>query len=267
MSDAKGDELPDVVYKYRDWQDQYHKRILTHKELFFASPLDCHEYHELKLSYDLASVTPEDLYNHYLRIYGSSEEAKDAAKKFVESNIFYTENFKLKKEQEYRKSLNEFISIFSVSSQYHNPHLWDSFAKYKTGICVGIYTNKLISDPRMAGMYGKVNYYSPEKIPLVKAFHNGPHDTISDIHSIIYTLPVIFEDEKEFRFSKSELQENRIIVDKSYIKEIILGENIKMEDREEIINLCKTDLTNVKLYDGRFTKDCNDFLLKTEISF
>ena len=41
-------ELPSIVYKYRSWSDEYHKRFLTEREVFMASPktfedeLDCH---------------------------------------------------------------------------------------------------------------------------------------------------------------------------------------------------------------------------------
>ena len=38
---------PDVLYKYRVWEHDYHKRILTEDEIYFASsadfndPFDC----------------------------------------------------------------------------------------------------------------------------------------------------------------------------------------------------------------------------------
>lgn len=39
--------LPEVVYKYRDWNNNFHKKIITNREVFFAAPtsfedpLDC----------------------------------------------------------------------------------------------------------------------------------------------------------------------------------------------------------------------------------
>lgn len=30
--------FPEILYKYRDWSDPFHKTILTNQELFFAAP-------------------------------------------------------------------------------------------------------------------------------------------------------------------------------------------------------------------------------------
>jgi len=41
------EKYPSILYKYRDWEDDYHKRMLTEDEIFFASsedfndPFDC----------------------------------------------------------------------------------------------------------------------------------------------------------------------------------------------------------------------------------
>ncbi len=44
-------ELPDVVYKYRFWDDAhlYHKNILTQQEVYFASPLTFEDPLDCKL--------------------------------------------------------------------------------------------------------------------------------------------------------------------------------------------------------------------------
>lgn len=30
---------PDIIYKYRYWDDDFHKRLLTDNKIFFASPI------------------------------------------------------------------------------------------------------------------------------------------------------------------------------------------------------------------------------------
>jgi len=56
-------ELPDVVYKYRFWNDNYHKEIIYEQIVFMAKPssfedkLDC----KLQKRYDLMSN--QDIYN------------------------------------------------------------------------------------------------------------------------------------------------------------------------------------------------------------
>jgi len=32
--------LPRILYKYRDWKNEKHKRLITEQEIYFPSPLD-----------------------------------------------------------------------------------------------------------------------------------------------------------------------------------------------------------------------------------
>ena len=42
-------EFPPVVYKYRNWNDQNHKTIITQKEVFFASPSSFDDPHDCRI--------------------------------------------------------------------------------------------------------------------------------------------------------------------------------------------------------------------------
>ncbi len=42
---------PKVVYKYRKYHDELHRRLLTHQELYLASPLDFEDEHDCSLDY------------------------------------------------------------------------------------------------------------------------------------------------------------------------------------------------------------------------
>lgn len=50
-------EIPAKVYKYRDWGYEYHKRLLTHGEIYLSAPKELNDpfdcgidiaYHQLK---------------------------------------------------------------------------------------------------------------------------------------------------------------------------------------------------------------------------
>jgi len=43
-------EVPDITYKYRSWNDPYHKKILTENEIYFASPNKLNDQKDFKIS-------------------------------------------------------------------------------------------------------------------------------------------------------------------------------------------------------------------------
>lgn len=58
-------DIPPVLYKYRNWDDRYHRRIVKERENYFARP-DCFKdplYCHIPLRYDL--ITNEDILNKY----------------------------------------------------------------------------------------------------------------------------------------------------------------------------------------------------------
>jgi hypothetical protein len=44
------DQTPRIIYKYRDWNNQFHQKILTEREVWFAHP------HTLNDPFILASI-------------------------------------------------------------------------------------------------------------------------------------------------------------------------------------------------------------------
>jgi hypothetical protein len=58
--------LPDTIYKYRNWDDPFHKTIITQQEVYFAKPTSFEDPLDCKnpVRYDL--LTDKDIYNHYL---------------------------------------------------------------------------------------------------------------------------------------------------------------------------------------------------------
>src|SRR5258706_15682633 len=42
-------QYPDVVYKYRDWKNDFHKRVLLNHELFLSSPKNFNDPFDCKI--------------------------------------------------------------------------------------------------------------------------------------------------------------------------------------------------------------------------
>ena len=60
------EDIPPIIYKYRDWQDDYHKKIITDYQVFFAEPKSFKDPEDCKnpIRYDLLST--REIYEKYL---------------------------------------------------------------------------------------------------------------------------------------------------------------------------------------------------------
>ena len=58
------EDIPTILYKYRDWGNPYNKKLLTDNEVYFASPrefndpLDC----AIPFRYDEKDLTEENIF-------------------------------------------------------------------------------------------------------------------------------------------------------------------------------------------------------------
>src|SRR5690554_5666174 len=66
MSFDEMTDLPNTLYKYRIWEDQYQQTILTERIVYMAAPTSFEDQKDCKLfkRYDLMSET--DIYQKYL---------------------------------------------------------------------------------------------------------------------------------------------------------------------------------------------------------
>jgi hypothetical protein len=267
--DNEKKETPKIIYKYRDWNNSDHRRIITHREIYFSSPLSCDEHHECNLPTDFDSVTEDDLFNFYLRRICKNpnptpKDFEDACQ-FVKETSFYDSKHREKWEIESRNELDEFISIFSVSATYSNMHLWDTFAKERKGFCIGIDTSKIMGNKEIFGSCGRVNYYCIHKPPKLKALHFDKKESVEDMFLLTFSLPIIFEDEEEFRFIKTQMVDKKVQLTKDYFKEIILGESMDKSAREEIIKACKDTMPpDCNIYESKYHKEY-DYLQLTKV--
>src|ERR1043166_3031890 len=64
--------FPAILYKYRDWSNDFHKRLITHNELFLPSPLKFNDPFDCQFTFGFDSLSEQEifeLYCHDLRIH------------------------------------------------------------------------------------------------------------------------------------------------------------------------------------------------------
>ena len=60
------DNFPEILYKYRDWENPFHKKLITHGEIFLSCPSNFNDPFDCQLSLDYSSVSEEVLLKLYI---------------------------------------------------------------------------------------------------------------------------------------------------------------------------------------------------------
>jgi hypothetical protein len=63
-ADGEGMKIPPIIYKYRDWNNRNHKKLLLENKIFLSSPRDFED----KMDCNIPEEFPkkEELYNFFL---------------------------------------------------------------------------------------------------------------------------------------------------------------------------------------------------------
>jgi len=256
-------KLPDIVFKYRDWDNDNHKRILTDNEIYYASPYECSEAHELTLEKDYSDITEGDIYNYMYTTapekgFTTPEQRHEIAKIMVKKTPFNDPRYRINIETKFKQILNKRLSVFSVSEHRDNANLWNVFAKNETGFCVGLSPESMFHSGAIFGKAAKVKYYPANNPPKIKAALLKPFDdTVEETYELIYSLPDFFSDEDEFRITKLDIPSRRIQITHDCYKQIILGSNISDKSKSEIVELTKRNFPECQIYQAKYDYDAD----------
>lgn len=244
---------PSTVYKYRRWKNEYDKRVLTQKELFFASPRSFEDPLDCKQTIDYSSLTDEDKFEwgkivvkqKYPHL--GDDLIPEVTRRFL-LKAPINDPIEVKKIQE--SQLERYFDITGVLSLSFNPssnRMWDKYGDQHKGFCVG-FDSQLLFESRIGGTGAYVEYVDElhEIYPEPKMdFHTQAY------HQIFYKLKK-WEFEEEYRLHiirghKLRIEDRRQHAPVNAFKELIIGKKMPKEDFEELINELPDDLKHVKI--------------------
>jgi len=236
-------EIPTIVYKYRDWEDDYHKRIITHREIYFPSP------ERFDDKFDCRIPIRYDLLRHRDMVLKVKSERPDWTHK--QQKQFIRRWFQGKQESamgEQELFQEEFFSRFGVLSLTEIPDndlMWHAYSNNSRGFCIGFNSEIMFN---YLGGGGNVSYHN--ELPIV---YPRPKHSFEEQHNLqIYSKLREYEYEKEYRthiFSKTTLtneERTRILPADAY-SEIIFGNNMPEEMQEELLESIPNELGHIKL--------------------
>lgn len=243
-------QLPKIVYKYRDWTNPFHKRILLENEIYLASPKDFNDPFDCRINQNFGQLTPfeENEYIKDLAIAGfeqAQKDGKDLQKAMEDLEL------RLKNKPKFQKfadtllftDQDKYYGIFSCCKKWNSILMWSHYASNHSGFCVGLFVEKM-KNQELFGKLGEVVYET--NYPLIKP-RVAKKDKQMMINSFIetHTKARCWAHEKEYRFMINKFpieftlkNRNKTITD-DYFAEVILGISMPDQAKHEIINICK----------------------------
>lgn len=242
--------IPDILYKYRIWEDDHQKRVLTHNELFFASADLFNDLFDASLpfQYDKAEMTDENIMKKLLLIGRSmwsdiSEvELNRRATERINSGELKSDEYWRNQYQESKKLNIKRFGICSLTSKNDNLLMWSHYANSHKGFCIGFDKFELFETTQ--GMLGRVSY--SDSFPQMPMFG----DNTANFSMLIMTKSKHWEYEDEYRISKTFAPRKIFKLNDKAIKEIILGCRIEPKSREEIIKAAQSKKTKIRIFDS-----------------
>lgn len=234
--DGKEFRHPTILYKYRDWDNVYHKKILQDNSIYFASPKSFEDIHDCNVPESFP--TKEELYDIFLQ--KSKETYPNRTRTMHRAFARYWRQHsplanprRLKNELEQLNiDFNNRFGVLSLTANPNNEEMWVKYGKSHEGFCIGFDTSKLFEADSMGG--GEVEY--SDKLPVI--------DFINDDFWEKHMKNIFFKEtkwqfEQEYRLHKmwknniSDIERN-IKLPEGCIIEIILGKKMSDKNKEEI---------------------------------
>jgi hypothetical protein len=260
-------KYPKIVYKYRNWSDEYNKRVLKDNELYLSSPTDFNDPFDCRINQNLFLLnTPEKQKQYAINVVQGNRDflLNDGRNLYEEVEKIESQlRSDLARVQQMDDNIvfsdyNQIMGILSMSGRWDSILMWSHYSEKHTGYCIGYYEKKL-RESRKFGHGGNVIYNSNDKFPNIDPLE--PDIMVKAITQTHYKAKE-WSYEKEYRFVtlfepvnpiepisivNPLPKPNRIVqLDNEDIAEIIIGLSTPEDVEEEIIEISKKK--GIKIY-------------------
>ncbi len=247
-------DVPDVLYKYRDWNNPKHRTLLEDGEVYFASIDQFNDPFDgtVPYRYDPKELTEENIFLKYYQI--TKREYPDWTDDKIHAHCYYYQQMGHFHNEKYLedfevytlKDINDNYGIVSLCKERNNFLLWSHYANCHKGFCLGF--NKFLLFEDTGASFGHMIYQ--ENLPLLSLFE----DEIVSIIKLIGIKSSTWKYEDEYRLTRIEYSRKKVILRKDTIVEIILGCKMEQAEKFKIIKLSEEKYPHAKVFDIKLSK-------------
>jgi hypothetical protein len=252
------------IYKFRDWENDYHKQVLTEQLFFCSSISNFNDPFDSTIPIDYAGLTQKEkiesvenhVSNNYPKAIGS-ERIKLIEKVFQESAIDDPEQLQKNHEEVVIPKIEREIGILSFAGNREHILMWSHYANSHKGFCVGINKKELqesirpllITEDKFLKLYDVLYQKSYPQINPLKV---SPEE--------YFALPLtikskVWEYEDEVRLIFKDGANELLKVEKELFQDITLGCRISEDHQNEILEVVKTEFDELPVYKAKLSDD------------
>jgi hypothetical protein len=259
------ESLPKVLYKYRDWNIDFHKKCLLVPEIYYSHPKSLNDPYDIRVpvKVDYGDVDSPEFFKKIEETikYAHPELITDSyAFQVASSNLhdlikrnpkaWFEQNLKSIRES----NLYDSIGVFSLTLDATNETMWAYYSNDHKGFCIGYDPVEVYKAHPCSCTY--VRYTNePQKKSLLDTTNRD------SLFEDFYLKQKKWQHEKEYRFVTMYMarEKDRIInIPKHAIKQVVLGRSISRDHEKEIKNILKQDYqSNVELF--RLEESVSDY--------
>lgn len=257
--------IPKYLYKYRNWDDPNHKRILTQNEIYFTSAQKFNDPFDsiVPIRFDLGTDEQiRDVLKTFFKKAAPDEsdsEIEVAINIFIQSRIYKNQAFLDKFENDFReKKKYSLYGIFTMSAVGDNILLWSHYAKDHKGFCVK-FDMDLLRDQFLEHANDK-SMIEVREVEYSKDYPELNYFEMSKEEIVLKHVLLKAEDwsyEKEYRAILLNSTNLPFVIHPNTVSEVILGVRIEELTRNEIIHTVKS----------RFPKAILSQAIRKKVSF
>ncbi len=264
-----------TVYKFRNWDNNFHRAILIHNKIYVPSVSELNDPFDFQLAIDFSLLNTDEKINQWLDHSMSDylntvqpsktdwlkiETVRNNYKNSIKSDPKTFSQKYLYKVLEFH---NKHLGILCLSEVWNNILMWTHYSHNHTGFCIG-FNKESIKNSGFFGQGGAVNYCTnyPRINPL-KWNENDLETMFIESHTKSYD----WHYEKEYRFVKiwhpeiPTFQDRIFEFDDSLVNEVIVGFSISKDNEKEIRDLCCKK--NIPIY--KIQKSQDEFILERKL--
>lgn len=248
-------EIPEILYKYRDWENPNHKRILYDFEVYLPSPKKFNDPYEASIPFEYAEeeLTAEKIFfkltNMARQRYPDWDDARihEYAFEAQQKDLVHDKSHKEKLYEKYKKEIEDTYGIFSLTAIQNNFLMWSHYANSHSGFCVG-FDSKLLFETVKGGLV-PVDY----RDDLPKFLFD--EDITEFSRKQLATKSTVWEYEDEYRLIKHLAANKKFYLDKSCIKELVFGVKMDVKIKFELIEHVKKNIPHCAVYDTELNQE------------
>jgi len=238
----------EVVYKFRDWGNKYHKKILTDNEIYLAPPNKINDPFDCRINENF-SLLSEKEFEQYIDDQINLLNLKNLDSVRIKIKNRYTNQDKLKKEYNVHcKNIGVFSCCHDTKEDkgWQNILLWSHYSNEHKGFCVVFWKEKLF---KYLTIHGEVKYGKYPKLKPLAPVEKNKKKIIKNFIALLSTKEKRWKYEHEYRYIKINTKNNsetgfhkeeRIIkLSNDCFVGVFLGLNIPKNHEKEILVLCR----------------------------